>query len=370
MSSSGTTIGGPLLDETLPTGGPSAVVRLKGVCYDVGREMLGQNWRPEYDLVAVGRDLRIIRDELHCNAIRLQGRSPERLNDAAKLALELGLEVWFSPELWDHSPDETVDYLTGASEVAQRLLDEFPGKVVLSVGSELTLFGQGFIPGENVLERLAHPKLREVIFDPSTRSAFRAFIDRLAHAARGRFRGKITYAAVVFEQPDWAPFDYVGVDLYRGDPMFDRYTELLQRYSTLGKPLVNTEFGCCTFRGADRWGGRGWEVVDWNHWPPRLRGNYIYDPSAQANELTALLTLNEAAGVYGTFVFTFVETGVGVPAGTDPTARPKLDFDPDLPRYALVRSFYPERHQGTTFPDVTWEPKESFYAVANYYRDH
>ncbi len=345
-------------------------MRLKGVCYDVGREMLGQNWRPEYDPSAVRRDLQIVHDELHCNAIRLQGRSLDRLALASRFALEQGLEVWFSPELWDHSPDETSDYLVKAADVAQGLLDAAPGRVVLSVGSELILFGHGFIPGENVLERLAYPKLRDALRDPSTQAAFRAFISRLADEARQRFRGKLTYASVGFERVDWSRFDYVGADLYRGDPMFDRYPELLRRYASLGKPLVNTEFGCCTFRGAERLGGRGWEVVDWSHWPPRLRGNYVYDQTAQANELTALLTLNEAAGVYGTFVFTFIETGAGALPGTDPTLRPRLDFDPDLPRYSLVRAFYPEARRGTTFPDVAWEPKESFHAVANYYRNH
>jgi hypothetical protein len=34
---------------------------------------------------------------------------------------------------------------------------------------------------------------------------------------------------------------------------------------------------------------------------------------------------------------------------------------------SLVRTL--DRGHGTTYPDMTWEPKESFHAVARYYAD-
>jgi hypothetical protein len=45
-------------------------MRRRGVCYDVGRVMWGQNWRPEFSLEEARRELQIIRDDLHCNAVR------------------------------------------------------------------------------------------------------------------------------------------------------------------------------------------------------------------------------------------------------------------------------------------------------------
>jgi hypothetical protein len=328
--------------------------------------MMGQNWRPDFDPAVVRREIGILRADLHCNAVRLQGRDLGRLSSAAEFAVQEGLEVWFSPELWDHDPEQTVDYLAEAADVAQTILDAAPGKVVLSVGSELLLFGRGFVPGENVLERLAVPNLREIVMDPTTQATFGNFVTRLARTARERFAGKTTYASIGMERVDWGLFDFVAVDLYRGDPMFDRYPELLTRYVSMGKPFVNTEVGCCTFRGAERLGGRGWQAVDWSHWPPRLRGPYTYDQTAQANEVRALLELNRSAGAYGTFVFTFVEPGAGLPPGVGTGALASLDFDPDLPRYALVKTF-PDGRRGTTYPDMPWEPKESFYAVADVY---
>jgi hypothetical protein len=37
--------------------------------------------------------------------------------------------------------------------------------------------------------------------------------------------------------------------------------------------------------------------------------------------------------------------------------------------YSLVKSYEGGKH-GTTYPHMTWEPKESFKAVADYYAQH
>ena len=46
-------------------------MKRKGICYDVGRVMFG-NWRPDYDPKVVHRELAIIRNDLHCNAVKNQ----------------------------------------------------------------------------------------------------------------------------------------------------------------------------------------------------------------------------------------------------------------------------------------------------------
>jgi len=82
-------------------------VRIKGVTYDVGR-VLGENWRPVFEPEVVRRELTIIKDDLHCNAVRICGLDISRLENAAGLALELDLDVWLSPELWNKSPERTL----------------------------------------------------------------------------------------------------------------------------------------------------------------------------------------------------------------------------------------------------------------------
>jgi hypothetical protein len=68
----------------------------RGVCYDVGRVMWGQDWRPEFSAEEARRELQIIRDDLHCNAVRICGQDPGRLMAAGGHALDCGLQVWLS----------------------------------------------------------------------------------------------------------------------------------------------------------------------------------------------------------------------------------------------------------------------------------
>ena len=128
-------------------------MRLKGVCYDVGRHM-GFNWRPNFDLNVVHRELEIINKDLHCNGVRICGQSIERLMLATKDALEQGLEVWLSPEMWDKSPEDTLAYMIKAAEAAEDLRKNSKGNLVLSVGSELTLFMRGIVEGKELVARI------------------------------------------------------------------------------------------------------------------------------------------------------------------------------------------------------------------------
>ena len=78
---------------------------IKGVCYDTGRDYGGGFvTRRVFDPAMTRRELQIIRDDLHCNAVRFQGTDIGRLTTAAADALKLGgLQVWLSPELFKKS---------------------------------------------------------------------------------------------------------------------------------------------------------------------------------------------------------------------------------------------------------------------------
>jgi hypothetical protein len=88
------------------------------------------NWRPIFDPKNVHREPEIIRDDLHCNAVRICGCDVGRLAVAAEDALKQGLDVWLSPELWDKSQTKTIDYLTKPQRrrkncVNNRLINSF-----------------------------------------------------------------------------------------------------------------------------------------------------------------------------------------------------------------------------------------------------
>jgi hypothetical protein len=233
----------------------------KGVCYDVGRVMMGSDWRIKYDPRVVRRELQIIKDDLHCNAVRICGLDLERLTAASEDALALGLEVWFCPEMWDRSQEETLQYISRAAAAAEELRERWPGRVVFSVGSELTLFMRGIVEGDNVFDRMSSPAFWQNVTAGRHNAPLNAFLARANEAARAVFQGKVVYFSVPLETVEWGPFDFVGVDHYRDARTKEVYGKMVEAYLAHGKPVIVGELGCCTYQGADKLGGSGFVVA-------------------------------------------------------------------------------------------------------------
>lgn len=337
-------------------------MRWKGVCYDVGRALAGEAWRPNFDADIARRELTIIQRDLHCNAVRICGQDIERLTSAAEIALQLGLEVWLSPELFDHRAQETLDYLATAAQAAEKLRLRWPDRLTLSVGSELTLFMRGILDNRTFVERVGNPfglflvMLRLRLLRAHNKP-LNAFLTQASRAVRSIFHGPVTYASAPIEDVDWSLFDVVGVDYYRGQQNRASYGERLQRYFSFGKPVVITEVGCCTYRGAEDKGGRAFLIVDTKH-PDRLKSGYVRDEALQAREVVDMLSVLDQSGVDGAFVHTFISPNLLY------SADPLYDFD--KASYSLVKS-YAGAARGATYPDMPWEPKAAFNAVAAYY---
>ena len=58
-------------------------MRARGIGYDIGFNVAGTPPRP-FDHAVVRRELQIIRDDLHCTAVRLIGNDLDRLESAAR----------------------------------------------------------------------------------------------------------------------------------------------------------------------------------------------------------------------------------------------------------------------------------------------
>lgn len=169
----------------------------RGVSYDIGR-MMGVNWRPVFDLKVVHRELEIIRTDLHCNAVRICGLDIDRLTTAAADALGQGLEVWLTPEMWDKSPDTTLAYITKAAAAAEELRQRWPDRLVFVVGSELTLFMQGIVPGRNITQRMGIPSFWENARAGRHNQPLNAFLTKANEDVRQAFHGQVTYASLVW----------------------------------------------------------------------------------------------------------------------------------------------------------------------------
>jgi hypothetical protein len=260
-------------------------VRANGMTYDTGFIRDGQISRESSDPAVVRRELAIIRDDLHCNAVQVIGGDPERLELAGRCAAELGLEVWFSPYPLELAPAGILALFTDCAERAERLRAG-GAEVVFVAGVELSIMNREFMPGGTVDERL-----ELLLGDPDRRAAKLAevrarlgdFLRTAVAAVRRRFGGRVTYAAIPFEVTDWTPFDIVSVELIRS-----------------------------------------------------------------------------AEGVDSAFVFLFALDGFPHRPDGDPR------YDLDLASPGIVKVL--EDRRGGTYPDMAWEPKAAFTAVARCYR--
>lgn len=355
-------------------------MRLKGVCYDVGTKMWF-NWRPDFDLHTVRRELQIIKSDLHCNAVRITGTDLGRVASSAREALKQGLEVWFSPTFWDKDPRETLGYTVRAARQAETLRSGLQGKVVFVVGGELTLFMRGIIEGKNLPSRMSNPRLFPIIKAGEHNKPLNEYLAKADAAVRQVYHGEVSYDSLVWEKVDWSLFDYVGVDHYRATKIEDRYLQMLMPSFSAGKPVVITEFGYATTRGGPGEEGflssaglGGSDIIDTRsqalHYMipvlgqlirPHLNGVHARDEGWQAHKLVETLQLLDSAGVEGAFVSTFISQTT--PFSEDPR------HDLDMASSSLVK-YFEGGGRGKTYPDMRWEPKESFKAVAIYYAKH
>jgi hypothetical protein len=333
--------------------------------YDTGYIRNGEISRISFDPAVVRRELAIIRDDLHCNAVQVIGGDPGRLELAAGYAAELGLEVWFSPYPLELSATEILALFTDCAERAERLRKS-GAEVVFVAGVELSIMNQGLMPGGSVDERLGlllsdPDRRRERLAEVSGR--LNNFLRSAVAAVRDRFRGRVTYAAIPAERVDWTPFDIMSVELIRSAEVAGQFREGVRTLVAGGRPVAITGFGTAAYRGAGDRGGRVMEIIEYDEGtgaPVRLDGEYVRDESGQAEYLRELLEIFDAEGVDGTLVFTFALYNFPY----RPDGDPRLDLD--MASLGIVKML--EGRSGDTYPGMDWEPKAAFTAVAECYR--
>lgn len=266
--------------------------------------------------------------------------------------------------------DALIDLLADCAERAERLRQS-GADVVMFTGSEVSLFTNGFFPGETLEERLAlvaDPlRVRAAVLE--VRARMQAFLRRAVDVVRARFGGKVSYASLPLEGVDWSMFDIIATDAaYRTAATAPRYRELMRAFveqgRAQGKPVAITEFGCGAHRGAGDEAGIGDSKIVWGDdgRAVGLRGDYVRDEAEQATYVRELLEVYESEGIDAAFVYTFAR--YDLPHRDDP----KLDLD--MASAGIVKVFEGEHEaRGHRYPDMSWEPKAAFDALAERYGD-
>ncbi|HTE09342.1 MAG TPA: hypothetical protein VK645_00195 [Chitinophagaceae bacterium] len=341
-------------------------MNFKGINYDIGTiTTTGRITRETFDLTVVRREIEIIKNELHCNAIRISGFSIERIVIATEIALTLGLTVWFSPSMPNENQENTLEYIVKGSNAAEKLRATF-SNVVFVLGCELSLFTSGFVAGNTGEERI------KTMFSPfsllkNTIGVTRTYNKRLhkfllkaTDQVKTVFHGHITYAAGTWEKVDWEMFDLIGADFYRSSFNKKTFLKELQQYKSLGRPVYIMEFGCCAYKGADEKGAMGWTIADWEKDSPVLKGDFTRDEQVQADYLVELLEIFNSEKVAGAFVFTFIMYNY--------LYSDNAKNDMDMASFGIVKSM-PDKYAGG-YKNLPWLPKKAFFEVANFYLNH
>jgi len=335
-------------------------MRIKGITYDTGFINTGITTKENFDTNIIKLEMQIIKNDLHCNAIRITGGDPDRLEMAAQLAAAEGLEIWYCPFTCELTIDELTRFLVDAAERAERIRSK-GSEVVFLTGSEISLFNKGFFTGESLSDRLnliTEPlKFREQL--PQVHQRVKAFLAKTVQLVRKKFNGKVSYASIPFESVDWSLFDFIATDGgHRSADIASYFQKGIQAMVSLGRPVAITEFGCCTYRGAADKGGRGDWIIEWvDGRASHLNGIYVRDENEQAACILELLEIFEAEKVDAVFVNTFAR--YDLPHREDPIK------DLDLASGGIVKVY--EDKPGKTYPDMPWEPKAAFKVLAEYY---
>ncbi|CEL10245.1 hypothetical protein ASPCAL13367 [Aspergillus calidoustus] len=340
-------------------------MKYRGVVYDVGLNFNGDKFSVEpFNPALVEYDMRAIANDLHANAVRIEGEEIHRLEIATRSAHSMGLKVFFNP--WKMNADiaGTRAYFEKAAKAAERLRKGGIGLVFVA-GCEYTIFGKGVFPGDTFNERAMFlgsqfvgghlsddlsQALREMSVELN--QVLRSFVE----VVRAQFKGPITYSAGSWELVDWDIFDIVGIDYYRRGETAEKYVSGLDRYR-LDKPLAVLEVGCCAYEGASARGDGGFVLLKGTN--PDGTGIFEDDivptrsEDEQADYVGTQLELLDKAGVDAVFIYVFSFPCL-------PTGEGKRDFD--MMCFSLVKHFPEHDPRSKAMPP--WEPKVSFHRLA------
>lgn len=343
-------------------------MKYRGVVYDVGLKFTDRFSVEPFIPAQAEYDMRVIANDMHANAVRIEGEEISRLEVATRAAHSAGLTVFFNPWKMNEDIDGTRAYYKEAAKTAERLRREGVDLVFVA-GCEYTIFGKGVFPGDSFNDRAAWfgtqlsgghglVDVPQAVREKSVElnKALRSF----AAVVRAEFSGPLTYSAGTWELVDWDIFDIVGIDYYRRGESEDKYVSGLDRFR-LDKPLAVMELGCCAYEGAAERGDGGFVLLKGTN--PDGSGIFENDvvptrsEREQADYLGTQLNLLSGADVHAVFVFVF--SFPCMPSGDGAS-------DLDMMSFSLVKHFPGQDARSKAMPP--WAPKESFHRVAEFFQ--
>ena len=344
-------------------------MKYRGVVYDVGLQFSPGIFSVDpFNPELVKYDMKVLANEVHANAVRIEGEDIQRLVVATEAAHAEGLKILFNPWKMNANVEETIEYMTKASIEAERLRKKGIDLIFVA-GCEYTIFSQGAFPGETFNERVmfmvtngAAPgvdyKKTQDLDDALIR--LNEILAKICESVRANFEGPLTYSAGTWENVNWDPFDIVGIDYYRRGESEEEYLSKLEKYKS-SKPLIVMEVGSCAYEGAGAKGDGGFAVFQ----GVNPDGTVIYtdgiipvrSESEQADYVQTQVELLNKSGVEGVFIFEFAFPLM-------PHSE-EIGKDVDMTSFALVKSFPNDDPRSQNIPN--WEAKEGLHRLGKVY---
>lgn len=344
-------------------------MRYRGVVYDVGlRFVSDQPYSVEPFSPALAKhDMNTIANELHANAVRIEGEEIQRLVTVARIADAAGLTIFFNPWKMNVPTSELPAYYAEAARAAEELRRDGVD-IVFVCGCEITLFNDGILPGTTVMERVAwlgaqasagtKPEALSIFHEKS--AALNDVLSVITGVVRAEFSGPVTYSSGTWESVDWRLFDVVGIDYYRNGEAASEYVAGIDRFRT-NKPIIVMEVGCCAYEGAAARGAGGFMLLEGQN--PDGTGKFsngivpTRSEREQAEYVAEQLELLCGAEVDGVFIYVFSFPSYPLGEGAN---------DLDMMSFSLVKTFPEDDPRAKKMPP--WAPKAAFHSVAGFYR--
>ena len=337
-------------------------LKIKGVNYDIGTQYSSDSrTRPEINAEIMQREMSVIKNQLHCNAVRICGEDINKLVECSKIALSYGLQVWLSPRKINATLQEALDYIKIVAIEAEKLRQTNPN-IVFIVANELSLDMKGIFFGSTYYERTSNEKRNFGVQGALSKIGINFYnindeLKKIVSEVRLLFHGNITYACGTWEKVNWEIFDIIGINAYYNRYTKGDYIEKLIELKKYKKPIAVTEFGCGSYKDAEDEAGFGYTNVDWYKNPPEIKNNKTRDENVQANHILSLLKLYMREGIYASFPWTFVETAY--------TSSEDSKHDLDIASFNLIR-VYPPNHP-LAYIKGHIIPKKSFEEISRFY---
>jgi hypothetical protein len=241
------------------------------------------------------------------------------------------------------------------SRAAEQLRKISPD-IVYVIGNEFSLDVKGFIEGETIFIRILNLSKPITIIKNSLglgpNKELNNFLVKAVSKARQNFKGEITYASGQWETVDWDKFDIIAVNYYRNRFNSLKYRRTVRKFVQKKKKFAITEFGCCSYKGAEQKGAWGYSVTDWMKSRPQLKKLLERDESVQSNYLIDLLNIYLKENVHAAFVYTFIARRAKYNVNPE--------YDLDMANFGLVK----------VLPDsYAWERKKAFYELSKFYSE-